>query len=125
MTAMKKALLPITAIILLLAGSALIVKPNIFSSSTQSDVVVIRETNTDKPLTQEQVDFFVGAEKLGVKIWDKDVLGKNKQLPKEIQVFLDAAEGKQLPVLVTKWSNGKITAKSCYTLDALKKEIGK
>ena len=126
---MKKALPPIALTLLLLFGLTMILKPDLIplgSNGTVSKAVIIRETRTDKPLSEEWVELFAGAEKLGIPVWDKDVLGKGKKPSEEAKPFLDAAAGKDLPVLVSQWASGKYTTSPCPpTIDELKKATGK
>ena len=127
---MKKALPPIIGVLLLVIGITLIVKPDLVpvigSNGTVTRAVIIRETGVDKPLSEEWVELFAGAEKLGISVWDQNVLGKNKQPSAEAKPFLDAVAGKELPALALQWSSGKITTSPCPTsLDVLKKEAGK
>jgi hypothetical protein len=124
----KKVLPPIIASLLLLVGVTLIVKPDLIplGSGTPSRAVIIRETSTDKPLSEEWVELFTGAEKLGISVWDKDVLGKAKKPSAEAQPFLDAVGDKPLPILALQWPGGKITTMPCPPkLDVLKKAAGK
>ena len=128
---MKKVLPPIVAALLLAIGVTMIVKPDLVPigvSGTPSKVVIIRETRTDKPLSEEWVELFAGAEKLGIPVWDQNVLGKGKKPSEEAKPFIDAftASGKELPVMVSQWPSGKYTVDLCpSTIDALKKASGK
>jgi hypothetical protein len=124
----RKALPPVIAVLLLLAGVTLIVKPDLitFGSGVPNRAVIVRETSTDKPLSEEWVELFAGAEKLGISVWDKDVLGKGKKPSVEAQPFIDAVGDKELPILALQWPGGKITTMPCPSkLDALKKAAGK
>jgi hypothetical protein len=125
----KKVLPPIVAALLLLVGITMIAKPGFISFGSTSIIekaVIIRETQTDKPLSEEWVELFVSAEKLGISVWDREVLGKGKKPSAEAQPFLDAAGDKELPILALKFANGKITTRPCPSkLDALKKAVGK
>jgi len=126
---MKKAVLPIAAIILLAAGIIMVVKPELVPLGSYGSIeraVIIRETRTDTPLSQQWIELFVAAEKLGIPVWDKDVLGKAKNPSPEAQPYLDAVGKIELPALALKWANGDITVQSCpSTIDALKKAAGK
>lgn len=127
----KKVLPPIIVALMLAVGITMIVKPDIIplgSSGTITKAVIVRETGVDKPLSEAWVELFAGAEKLGIPVWDQNVLGKGKKPSEEAKPFLDAvaASGKELPVLAIQWSSGKITVDSCpTTADALKKATGK
>jgi len=125
----KKILPPIIIVMFLAVGLTMIVKPDLVpfgSAGVPERAVIIRETQIDKPLSQEWVELFAGAEKLGISVWDKDVLGKGKKPSAEAQPFLDAVGDKPLPILALKWSGGKITTMPCPSkLDALKKAVGK
>jgi hypothetical protein len=125
---MKKAALPATALVLLAIGLVLIIKPDIvtFATGVPTKAVIIRETDVQRPLTEEWVEFFAGAEKIGVSVWDKDVLGKGKKESPEAKPFLEAVGTQELPALALKWPSGKITVSACpTTLDSLRKAIGK
>jgi hypothetical protein len=126
---MKKILPPIVIVLFLMVGLTMIVKPDLVpfgSAGVPERAVIVRETSVDKPLSEEWVELFTGAEKLGISVWDKDVLGKAKQPSAEAQPFLDAVGDKPLPVLALKWTGGKITTMPCPPkLDALKKAAGK
>jgi hypothetical protein len=124
----KKILPPIIIILVMVIGVTMIVKPDIipFGSGVPERAVIIRETDVAKPLSEEWVELFAGAEKLGIAVWDKDVLGKAKKPSAEAQPFLDAVGDKPLPILALKWAGGKVTTIPCPSkLDALKKAVGK
>ena len=124
---MKKVLPPIFGIILLAVGVTIVVRPDLLpmsSAAVPTKSVVVRETSVDKPLSEAWVELFATAEKLGIPVWDKDVLGKGKKPSDQAKPFLDAAG--DLPALVRLWSNGKYTSIPCpETIDALKKATGK
>jgi hypothetical protein len=128
---MKKVLLPVIAVLLLGIGTTLIIKPNLissFSGGIPERVVILRETSLSQPLSQEMVILFAKAPEIGVAVWDDDVLGPDKKPSEEAKPFLDAytASGKELPVVVLKWSSNTYTVVACPTkLDELQKLTGK
>lgn len=125
---MKKYAQPVGALLLLLIGVGLLLRPDLltFGAITPTDYVIVYETKLDKPLPQEMVAVLTSAPGLGVKVWDQHVTGLDRKPSPTAQPFLDAAKGQTLPVLLLRWPGGRITVKACpTTLDALKKEIGK
>lgn len=125
---MKKFVPLIILTLPLLLGVVLITRPDIVSfgaSPTQS--VIVRETSTGKPLPMSLIELYAKAPSLGVSVWDPDILGKDKQPSPEAKPFLDAASGKELPVLVLQWPGGGLSVKSCgnMTIDELRKIVGK
>ena len=87
--------------------------------------LIVRETALDKPLTKEQVKLFQLAPDFGVAVVDDDILGPGKQPSKQLQPFLDAAKGHELPVLVLGYPGGSVEVEPCpVTLEALKERIG-
>ena len=125
---MKKALPVIGLLFLMLLGAGLVARPDLVTLGVAgpSRAVIIRETAIDKPLTQAMVEVFAKAPSIGVAVWDKDVLGKGKQPSAEAKPFVDAAQGKELPVLTLQWAGGSVTAQPCpATFDALRKVVVK
>jgi hypothetical protein len=126
---MKKVIPPIVVALLLAIGITLIVKPDLIplgSLGTPVESVIIREAAPDKPYSQEMIELYAGATKLGIGVWDDNVLGPGKKPSEKAKPFLEAAAGKDLPVLVSKWPNGSYTAKACpTTLSELEKATGK
>jgi hypothetical protein len=88
--------------------------------------VIIRETGVDKPITKELAALYAAAPGFGVMVIDDDTLGPGKQPSPTLKPFLNAAAGKELPVLVLRYSGGKIEVEPLpATIDELQKRIGK
>jgi hypothetical protein len=126
----KKVLPPILIVLFLATGLVMTTRPDLipFGSGALSKAVIVRETSTQKPLSQDMVELYAKAPSLDISVWDANVLGKDKQESAEAKPYLDAITASKidLPVLAKKWINGKITVMPCPTkLDALKKEVGK
>ena len=99
-----------------------------YISSVQKPVnaiIFVESSDTTKLSVSQTITLALAPEKLGVRVLDLQVLGKNKQDIKELEPYLLAIDKQQLPVLAMKWASGKITTKPCpQTLEMLKTEIG-
>ncbi len=122
---MKKALPPIIAVLLLVVGIGLVVRPDLIALpgiSVPTRAVIVHETGVNKPLSPAMVELYAKAPSIGVAVWDRNLLGKNRQPSSEAKPFLDAAMEKELPVLVLQWPSGGLTVKPCpATFDELGK----
>jgi hypothetical protein len=78
--------------------------------STVLQAYIVEETSKRSTLPQEQIIAIQKASSIGIKPIDKDVVGPDNKPPAELIPFLKAAEGKQLPQLARKWSNGRTTS---------------
>jgi hypothetical protein len=125
---MKKALPVAGLLLLMLLGVGLVARPDLVAMpgvNAPNTAVIIHESGVNKPLSFAMVEVLAKAPSLGINVWDQGILGKNKQPSKEAQPFLEAAKGKDLPVLVLRWPGGSYTVKPCpTTLVDLKKEVG-
>jgi len=94
---------------------------------TPVDAMIVYESGFDTVPTREFTKMITHAPRdCGVRVIDKDTLGKGKQPSAELQPYLDAAKGHDLPVLVSHWASGLYSAKPCpETLEGLKAEVGK
>ena len=87
---------------------------------------IVRETGVDKPLSKELVAIYAQASGIGVWVIDDDILGPGKQLSPKLKPFLDAAAGKELPVLVLLYTSGDTAVEPLpTTIDELKRRVGK
>jgi len=108
-----------------LPGAAETVIGWVYESKPVQSVIV--EESSDRPkLPASQIQAIAAAPGMGVFVIDKDVLGPGKKPAPVLQHYLDEANGKPLPQLVRKWSNGRTTSVDCpLTADELKKAVGK
>jgi hypothetical protein len=78
--------------------------------STVLQAVIVEESSDRSKLPHAQIVAILKASSIGIKVIDKDVIGPDGKTPAELLPFLKAAEGKQLPQLTRKWSNGRTTS---------------
>lgn len=99
--------------------------PNWVNKATPVTAIIFEETKDKSKLPASQDIVLALASGIGVRVLDVDILGKAKEPVKELETFLAVIKDQKLPVLVIKWSNGKITAEPCpLTFEELKKRIG-
>lgn len=88
--------------------------------------VIIRETGVTQPLSPALVRLYAMAPAAGAIVIDPNTLGPGKKPSPKLKPYLDAANGKPLPVLVLRWAGGKLTVEPLPSdFEALKKRIGK
>lgn len=131
---MKNYILIIVAALLISVGVVIQVQPDVLSSipyiqyisSVQkpSVAIIFEEGAERQKLPVSQTITLSLASGIGVRVLDLDIVGKNKERSKDLEPYLLAIKDQELPVLVMKWSSGKITTKPCpMTMELLKKEV--
>ena len=90
------------------------------------DAIIVYESKMDAVPTREFTRMITHAPiDCGVKVIDKDTLGKGRQPSPELIPYLEAAKDHELPVLVTRWAGGSYSVVPCpETLEELKAEVG-
>lgn len=71
---------------------------------------IVEETSTRSKLPQSQIIAIRKAETLGIKLVDPGDDPTTEAAKAELAAVLKAAQGKPMPLLVRKWSNGRTTA---------------
>ena len=94
------------------------------SVGSPTDAMIVYESGFTTPPPHDFVVMLSKAPGLGVKVIDKDTLGKGKQPSAYLAPFLAAAKGHDLPVLVLRWAGGSYSVQPCpTTLAELKAEV--
>lgn len=97
---------------------------SIFGQGKVVQAWIVEETSTRSKLDQQQIIAIRKAETLGVKLVDPNDVPVNEKAKAELAAVLKAAAGKPLPLLVRKWSTGRMTAVACpATFDKLKEAL--
>lgn len=124
---MKKAL-PVVAVLMMLVGVGLIVRPDLatFSIGTPTQAVIVYESSAAKPFSPAMVEVLTKAPSIGVLVWDQNILGPGKKPSATAKPYLDVVSGKQLPQLALRWPSGSVTSQVCPgTFAELRKVVGK